>query len=88
MWQDKCRGAKSGGTAISIPQTPSQAPNRSKNLIFMDNQKMELPNSMVPLRTTPPVVLTSTLFSQRAGSTLFLCLLLTQLYLHSAVKIK
>ena len=41
------RVASSGRTASSIPQTPSPAPNRRENVVFMDHQKMEPPNSTV-----------------------------------------
>ena len=47
--QDQCKGgATSGRTETSIPKIPSPAPNHRKKWIFLDNQKMEPPNSMVP----------------------------------------
>ena len=59
-------GAKSGRTAISIPEIPSPAPNHKENGIFADNQNMEPPNSTVPnaAETTPRVVLKTALFAQ------------------------
>ena len=35
-------------TEASIPKIPSPASNHRKNWIFLDNQKMEPPNSMLP----------------------------------------
>lgn len=40
--------ATSGMTVIGIPKMPSPVPTHRKSLISMDNQAMELPNSMVP----------------------------------------
>ena len=58
-----------GMAATNIPKKPYPAPNHSKNLIFMDHQKKEPPNSTVPkvAETTPPVALTRTLLSQGGG---------------------
>ena len=71
-------GVKVGGwTKTSIPKIPFPAPNRNKNLIFMDHQKKEPPNSMVPkvAETTPTVALKGVLLSQGGvcGSLQFLC---------------
>jgi hypothetical protein len=37
-----------GRTATNIPHIPSPTSNHRKNLIFMDHQKKEPPNPMVP----------------------------------------
>ena len=56
--------ATSGRTIISIPNQPSPALNQRKNMIFMDRQKMEPPNSLVSklAEATLRFVLTRALF--------------------------
>ena len=58
-----------GKTAISIPKIPSPAPNHRSNLISMDQQKKELPNSLVlkVAETTPTVALTRAFLSPSGG---------------------
>jgi hypothetical protein len=58
--------AKSGRTAILMPEISSPTPNHRKNLTFIDGQETGPRNSMVPkvAETTPHVVPTRALFLQ------------------------
>ena len=61
MRHDMCKGGStSSRTEGGIPKIQSPAPNHRKNWISLDNQNMELPNSMIPkiAKTTPTIVLT------------------------------
>ena len=47
-----------GRIATNVPKIPSPASNQGRNLIFMDHQKKEVPNSMAPkVVVTPPLLL-------------------------------
>ena len=56
-------------TATNIPEIPSPPSSHGKNLVVMDHQKKEPPNSTVPkfAETTPDVTLTRGLLPQGGG---------------------